>query len=211
MKDVFKGKPPLYLISDNTISGLTHVEIFKKALASGIRIIQLREKDMPSRQLFEEAMTIKRLILRNKALFIINDYVDIAYIVDADGVHLGQDDMPLREARKILGKDKIIGISTHTLKQAIDAEDDGADYIGYGPIFYTNTKDAGRPTGISSLRRIRKHVSIPIVAIGGITIDNVREVLGAGADAVAMVSGILRGDIKTNIKRFMAVADEELQ
>ncbi len=136
---------------------------------------------MPSRQLFEEAMTIKRLILRNKALFIINDYVDIAYIVDADGVHLGQDDMPLREARKILGKDKIIGISTHTLKQAIDAEDDGADYIGYGPIFYTNTKDAGRPTGISSLRRIRKHVSIPIVAIGGITIDNVREVLGAGA------------------------------
>jgi len=96
---------------------------------------------------------------------------------------LGQDDLPLKEARKILGMNKLIGISTHTLRQAIEAEREGADYVGYGPIFYTDTKEAGRPKGVHSLKVVREHVSIPIVAIGGITIDRVREVL----DAVLML------------------------
>lgn len=206
MLGLFKDIPPLYLISDTIISKLTHREIFRIAVSLGVRFIQLREKHMSKRELYKEAMAIRRITKRHNTIFIINDYVDIAHLVDADGVHLGQDDLPLREARRILGNDKIIGISTHTLKQAIDAEKEGADYIGYGPIFYTHTKNAGRPKGIDSLRRIREYVGIPVVAIGGITIDNAREVLDAGADAVAMLSGILRGNVKENIKRFMAIS-----
>jgi thiamine-phosphate pyrophosphorylase len=206
MRRVFKGIPPLYLISDTAISNLTHRQICRRALDAGVRVIQMREKSMSKRELFREAMYIRRLTHRYNAIFIINDYVDIAYLVGADGVHLGQDDLPLKEARKILGRKRLIGISTHTLRQAIKAEIEGADYIGYGPIFYTDTKQAGRPKGIGSLKRVTVHVNIPVVAIGGITIDNAREVLDAGADLVAMISGILRGDIKGNIRRFMALS-----
>jgi len=206
MKSLFRGAPPLYLISDTTTANLTHREVCKKALTSGARVIQLREKSMSKDELFKEAMYIRGLTERYGAIFIINDHVDIAYLVDADGVHLGQDDLPLNEARRILGQDKIIGISTHTIRQAINAERDGADYIGFGPIYHTGTKDAGRPKGINSLRQVRECVHIPIVAIGGITADNVKEVLNAGADGVAMISGILKGDIKKNIKRFISIS-----
>jgi thiamine-phosphate diphosphorylase len=203
MKHLFRGIPPLYLISDTSISNLTHREICRKALANGVKVIQIREKSMSKRELFKEAMYIRRLTQRHNAIFIINDYVDIAYLVDADGVHLGQDDLPLRETRRVIGKDRFIGISTHTLKQAIEAEKEGADYIGFGPLFYTDTKEAGQPKGINSLKKVRRHVDIPVVAIGGITMRNFKEVLDAGADAVAMISGILKGDIEANIKGFL--------
>ena len=193
---------PLYLITNRNISGLTHTQIARRATSAGIKTIQLREKHLPKKDIYKEALTIREITKRDKVIFIINDYIDIALAVDADGVHLGQEDMPLKEARKILGKKKIIGISTHTLRQAIEARDAGADYIGFGPIFHTATKDAGRPKGIKALREIRRHINIHVIAIGGITWDNVNEVLNSGADAAAIASGILSGDIKANLKRF---------
>ena len=193
---------PLYLITDRTTSSLNLTEITQKAVSAGIKTIQLREKNMTKKELYKEALSIRKFTLKHRAAFIINDYVDIALAVNADGVHLGQEDMPIREARKLLGKNKIIGISTHSMKQAVDAQRAGADYIGFGPIFKTTTKDAGKPKGIKSLIEIKKHIKIPVVAIGGITIDNVSEVFKSGADAAAVASGILSGDIKRNIERF---------
>ena len=193
---------PLYLITNRNISGLIHTRIARRAIAAGIKTIQLREKHLPEKEIYKEALTVREITKRHKVTFIINDYIDIALAVDADGVHLGQEDMPLKEARKILGRQKIIGISTHTLRQAMEARDAGADYIGFGPIFHTTTKDAGRPKGIRALREIRRHINIPVVAIGGITWDNVNEALNSGADAAAVASGILSGNIKTNLERF---------
>lgn len=158
---------------------------------------------MSKKELYKEAVSIKEIVRKYRASLIINDYVDIAKVVDADGVHLGQEDMPLEEARIVLGKRKVIGISTHSLSQAVRAEKSGADYIGFGPIFQTSTKDAGRPKGIDGLRKIRKRVHIPVVAIGGITWENVNEVLESGVDACAIASGILSGDITANVKKLI--------
>jgi thiamine-phosphate pyrophosphorylase len=205
LRNPFTKNRTLYLITDRTISGLSHIEMTRQAISAGVRIIQLREKIMSKREFYEEALSARSLSTRHKAILIINDYVDIAMAVDADGVHLGQEDMPLEEARRIFGKDKIIGISTHTLKQAIDAERRGADYIGFGPIFKTTTKDAGSPKGINSLIEVKRHVKIPVIAIGGINLRNVSDVLKAGADAVAVASAILLGDMKINIKRFLTI------
>jgi len=195
----------LYLITDRSVSGLRHIEIAKRAIHAGVRIIQLREKEMSKKELCKEALIIRNLTLKYRATFIMNDYIDIALVTNADGVHLGQDDMPVKEARKVIGKDKIIGVSTHTLRQAIDAQNSGADYIGFGPIFKTKTKDAGKPKGIKALIEIKRHIKIPVVAIGGITSENAPAVLNAGADAVAVISDILKGDIETNIKNFMTL------
>ncbi|MBI5097681.1 MAG: thiamine phosphate synthase [Nitrospirae bacterium] len=195
---------PIYLITDRTLSGLTHSQIVRQAIAAGIRTIQLREKQMSKKNLYREALSIRSLTLRHKTTFIMNDYIDIALAAAADGVHLGQDDMPIKEARKIMGKKKIIGISTHSLKQAISAEDAGADYIGFGPMFSTSTKDSGLPKGLKALREVRKHIKIPIVAIGGINPENVSSALEAGADSVAVMSAILRRDIKRNTEKFLS-------
>jgi len=208
MSKLFVKERALYLITDRAIPGLTLREIVRQALSAGVRTIQIREKKLSKEELFEEAISLKQIFLKHNALFIVNDYVDIALAVNADGVHLGQEDMPIKRARKILGRNKIIGISTHTLKQALEAERAGADYIGFGPIFPTTTKDAGKPKGIDALIEIKKHIKIPIVAIGGITIKNAPQVLMAGADAIAVVSGVLLGDIKTNIKNFFRVIKE---
>lgn len=158
---------------------------------------------MTKRAIYAEALSIRKLTAENKAVFIVNDYIDIAMAVDADGVHLGQEDMPVEEARKIMGRNKIIGISTHNLKQALTAEKAGADYIGFGPVFYTKTKDAGSPRGIMALQEIRRHIKIPIVAIGGITPEKLNEVITAGAEAVAVASGILSGDICRNVREYL--------
>ena len=207
MKKLFTKNNKLYLLTDRTISRLSHVQLVRIALSAGVRTIQFREKNMPRKQLYKEVVPIQKLVKKYRATFIINDHVDIAKAVDADGVHLGQEDMPVEEARKVLGKRKVIGISTHSLSQAVRAEKSGADYIGFGPVFQTSTKKAGRPKGIDGLRKIRKRIHIPIVAIGGITWENVNEVLESGADACAIVSGILSGDIKKNIKRFYAAIE----
>jgi thiamine-phosphate pyrophosphorylase len=139
-------------------------------------------------------------------MLIINDHADIAVAVDADGLHLGQDDLPLKEAGKLVGN-MLVGISTHSIAQAREAEAGGADYIGFGPIFHTTTKDAGSPQGLDNLRLIKQNVSIPVVAIGGISLDNAHSVISAGADALAVATGICRGNINENAALFAGLAE----
>ncbi len=201
------GRPETFLgglcfITDRKISAVTMEESVAAALKSGARWIQYREKEKTRREIYIEASRLRELTVRAGAEFIVNDHADIALAVGADGLHLGQDDLPLREARGIMGK-RIIGISTHSVAEAVEAEHDGADYIGFGPVFRTTTKDAGEPRGVDMLREIRRHVSIPIVAIGGITLDNLARVIEAGADAVAVASAILRGDVHMNVRSFI--------
>ena len=171
-------------------------------LKTGIKFIQYREKRASRREIYEEAIKLRRLTRHFNATLIINDHADIALAVDADGVHLGQEDLPLKEARKIMGK-KIVGISTHNLEQAKEADEGGADYIGFGPVFHTTTKDAGVPVGVDKLRIIKQNVSIPVVAIGGISLENIESVVDAGADAVAMATAICRGDMAGNAERLV--------
>ena len=167
--------------------------------------MQYRDKAGSRRKVYEEAIKLKDLAGKHNAVFIVNDYSDIALAVDADGVHLGQDDLPVKEARKILGKGKIIGVSTHCIEQALEAEQAGADYLGFGPIFHTATKDAGSPKGTEMLRAIKDRVSIPVIAIGGINLHNLNSVLETGADAVAVASAIAKGDIEGNARKFMEI------
>ncbi len=195
----------LCFITDRKTSLLSIEDMTLKVLKAGVKWIQYREKERSMRKMFEETTKLKRLSKDYNALFIVNDYVDLALCVDADGVHLGQEDLHLTEARRILGKGKIIGISTHTLVQAIEAEKGGADYIGFGPIFFTATKDAGSPKGIDILQEVKKQVRIPVVAIGGINLENVRPVFDTDVDAIAVASAILKGDVEENAKRFMGI------
>ncbi|HTZ18212.1 MAG TPA: thiamine phosphate synthase [Dissulfurispiraceae bacterium] len=172
------------------------------ALDAGIRWVQFRRKGETRRQLYDEAEEIRELTREYGALFIVNDFADIALAVGADGLHIGQDDLPLREARKLMGS-KIIGVSTHNLKEAVDAEHAGADYIGFGPIFQTVTKETGPPKGLESLEEIVHAVTIPVIAIGGINVGNADSVFSAGCDGVAVSSGIFSGDITANITDFL--------
>lgn len=187
---------PLHGSVENAVSAL---------LESGIRWIQYREKNKSRREIFHEALVLKELTEKYGACFIVNDYADIAMAVDADGVHLGQEDLPLHEARKIMGK-KIIGISTHNISEAVKAEKDGADYIGFGPVFHTGTKDAGEPRGLNALGRVKESVKIPVIAIGGIKAANARSVFDTGCSGVAVSSGLLERDLKENAERFMSAA-----
>jgi thiamine-phosphate pyrophosphorylase len=165
-----------------------------QALSAGVKFFQYRSKNDTRKTVYEMALRLGRTARSVGALFIINDHADIAAAIDADGVHLGQDDLPIEYARKQLGRDKIIGVSTHGIEQARAAEAAGADYIGFGPIFSTATKDAGAVQGIEALSCIKKAVSIPVVAIGGINHANIREVMRAGADGAAVISAILSTD-----------------
>jgi len=199
----------LCFITDRKVSGLSYEYMTLKALMRGVRWVQYREKERSRREIYEGAVKLRRITKDYNALFIVNDFVDIAICVNADGVHLGQDDLPLKEARRMIGKDRIIGISTHSLEQAIEAEKNGADYIGFGPVFHTLTKDVGKPKGIDILREVKNHTKIPIVAIGGINLENIRSVLDTGVDAVAIASAILSGDIGENTRRFMVLLSEK--
>lgn len=196
----------LYAIIDNSIRpDLSNIEIAKRVLAGGAKIVQLRGKGFSSKELLEQAIEISALASEAGALFIVNDRADIALLSGADGVHLGQDDLPIGEARKILGRDKLIGISTHSIEQALKAEQEGTDYIGFGPVFGTKTKaDAEEAKGIPALANVKRRVSIPVIAIGGITLENLREVMEAGADGTAVISAIAKADnIEETTKRFV--------
>lgn len=192
-------------ITDPKASNLSFEDMTIRVLKGDVKWVQHRDKVKSRRKIYEEAIRLRSLTKDFKAVFIVNDYVDIAFCVNADGVHLGQDDLPLKEARRILGKKKIIGISTHNLEQAIKAERDGADYIGFGPVFRTITKDAGEPKGTDMLREVKTKVKIPVVAIGGINLKNISSVLSTGIDAVAVASAILAGDIEENVRRFIDI------
>lgn len=179
--------------------------IAKTVIQGGARIIQLRGKALPTQDLIRTAKSIRQVAEENNAVLIINDRVDIAVLADADGVHLGQDDLPIEDARRILGRQKIIGISTHNEDEAKDAQIRGADYISFGPIFATKTKkDAQGPKGTEKLKELRRCVSIPVAAIGGITLKNAGAVYEAGADCIAVISALLEyDDIKKQVGRFI--------
>lgn len=195
----------LYFITDRKACKLSCEDMTLKAMKAGVKWVQYREKEKSRREVYEESVRLRRLTKDFNAVFIVNDHADIALSVNADGVHLGQDDLPIREARKIMGRDKTIGISTHSLEQAKDAEREGADYIGFGPVFHTITKVDGIPKGTDVLQEIKRQIQIPVVAIGGINLENIRSVLDTGVDAVAVASAILSGDIVENVKRFMDI------
>jgi thiamine-phosphate pyrophosphorylase len=192
----------LCFITERKASNLPYGDMVLRALRAGVRWVQYRDKDRARREIYEESARLRSITRDFEAALVVNDHPDIALAAEADGVHLGQDDLPLKEARKIM-EGKIIGISTHSLKQAVDAERGGADYIGFGPIFHTATKDAGSPKGVEMLHEVKKNLRIPVVAIGGITLRNLRLVLETGVDAVAVASAILSGDIEENAGRFM--------
>lgn len=197
-----------YLLKRTSVKTEDICDIVSIALNSGIRWVQYREKTENRAFIFNEAMRLIELTHRYNAALTINDHPDIAVAVDAEGLHLGQEDMPIKEARKVAGN-RIIGVSTHTLIEALDAEKEGADYVGFGPIFVTETKDAGPPKGLEILRDIKKNVKIPIIAIGGIKVENLLSVFEAGADAVAVSSGLIMGDMKKNIKAFLEITGGE--
>ena len=159
-------------------------------LAGGCRVVQLREKSLPPAELFPLAVDLRRRCREAGCLFIVNDRVDLALAVEADGIHVGQDDRPAREARRIVPPGWLLGVSTHDEVQARRARDDGADYVAVGSMFPTGSKPGFRLVGPELLRRVRPELAVPLVAIGGITVDNVAEVIRAGADAVAVISAV---------------------
>lgn len=182
----------LYVVTDDTLRpDRSHVDIAKAALDGGARVIQLRDKHRDAGALLPIACQMRDLCHAAEALFIVNDRVDVACACEADGVHLGQSDFPAAEARKLLGPDRLIGVSVENLEQALAADAADADYLGVGAIYGSATKtDAGDAVGLEHLRTLRQHSALPIVAIGGITLERIREVREAGADAVAVVSAV---------------------
>jgi thiamine-phosphate pyrophosphorylase len=186
----------LCFIADAEVAaGWDVLQLIGEAVAGGATLIQIRGKNWTGRELLEAGIQAVQLLRPKKIPLIINDRPDIALACEADGVHLGQDDMPLPYARKILGKKRIIGISTKTAEEAVAAERDGADYIGVGPIFKTLSKeDSGPEVGLARLRKVRANVKIPILAIGGISAANLADVIAAGADGVAVISAIAVAD-----------------
>ena len=197
--------PPLYAILDpEQITGRDSGEVLDDLLKGGVKFLQLRVKTLAPSDFFELAQRARTETRSYGCNLIVNDRVDIALACDADGVHLGQDDLPLAVGRKLIG-DKIIGISTHDLDQAREAEKNGADYIGFGPMFGTSTKNTGYAArGMEMLRHLRAEVKLPIVAIGGITENNVAEVWQAGANSAAIISDILRAeDTPAKVRRIL--------
>ncbi len=184
----------LYLITDTSIqSRYTHVELAEMALQNGARIIQLRDKKKDALELMHIGEHITRLCDNCGAYCIINDRVDVAFASDAHGVHLGQNDLPVRVARNMLGDNKIIGGSASTLQEARYIEKQGADYVGFGHIFATTSKQKHyKPRGIKLLQQVLDTVSIPVIAIGGINTDNFKQVLDTGSDGIAVISSICR-------------------
>ena len=185
--------PTIYPITDRQISGLTHLEQARRLVNGGARLIQLREKVGSSRQFFDAAVQTVEYANAHRVSIIINDRVDIAIAANAAGVHLGQNDMAPEKARALLGDKSIIGYSTHTLEQARLAATLPVNYIAFGPVFATTTKaDPDAVVGLDGVRRVCEAIGdIPLVAIGGINIDSIEDVLSAGADSVAMISAVI--------------------
>lgn len=183
----------LYLVTDRTLSlGRSTVEVVRAAIRGGVSCVQLREKGCSTREFVDEARLLKALLAGTGVPLFINDRLDVALAVGADGVHLGQNDLAIADARRLVGNRMIIGISAESVADAVRAEAEGADYIGASPVFTTPTKtDTAPPLGLAGLRAIRRAVQLPLVAIGGINADNAAAVLRAGADGLAVVSAIV--------------------
>ena len=183
------------------------VMLAETMLDAGARIMQLRLKDAPGRDFLAAARAIAEMCRKRGATLIVNDRVDIAILAGAHGVHLGQTDLPLDAARRIIGNDRMIGISTHNVEQARAAEDGGADYVGFGPMYPGGLRNNAAGKGLDELRAIRAAVKIPIVAIGGITEARVAETLAAGADAVAIITDVVKApDLGAKVRSILALA-----
>jgi thiamine-phosphate pyrophosphorylase len=194
----------LYLITDRKVATKPLPEAVRLALEGGVRAVQLREKDLPVRELLSLARELRSMTREFEAKLFINDRVDVAVAVDADGVHLGTRSMPPEGARKVVGKDMLIGVSTHNLEEAQVAEAGGADFITFGPIFETSSKvKYGIPVGLDAMKSLIPEVSVPIFAIGGIHGGNIQQIIMSGAAGVAMISAIFSSpDIRTAASKF---------
>lgn len=197
--------PRLYPITDARLSGLSHAEQVKRLAAGGATFIQLREKHASPREFYAEALAAVDAARRLGVKLIINDRVDIALAVKADGVHIGQDDLPPAKARLLLGESAIIGCSTHTLEQAVEASSEPLDYVAIGPIFQTRTKEnPDAVVGLDGLAEVRRRVGLPLVAIGGITFERALSVIEAGADSLALIADIYRaGEVEGRVRAYL--------
>lgn len=182
----------LYLVTDRKYIGPRNLtECVDEALRGGVSLVQLREKTASSREFYELALNLKEVTSRHNVPLIINDRLDIALAVNADGLHLGQDDLSIGVAREHFGGDKVIGISVSNVQEAVLAEKEGADYLGAGAMFATGTKTDAKLLSLEGLRRIKEAVAIPVVAIGGIKEENAPKIMGTGIDGISVVSAIL--------------------
>lgn len=182
----------LYVVTDERF-GRSHLEVARAAIAGGAGAVQVRDKSAPARRLYEAAVEMSRLARAARVPLIVNDRVDIALASGADGVHVGQDDLPAPAARRLAGEGVVVGVSATTLEEAMAAERDGADYIGFGPVFEARgTKpDTVAPLGVDLLREVCRHCKVPVIAIGGLNATNVEAVIEAGASGVAVMSGVV--------------------
>lgn len=199
----------LYAVTDrHWLNGRTLYEVVKESLDGGVTLVQLREKQLDDETFLEEAKELQKLCKEYDVPFVINDNVDIAIQINADGVHVGQSDMEAGDVRAKLGPDKIIGVSAQTVEQAVLAEKHGADYLGVGAVFPTGSKDDALEVSHETLKAICEAVSIPVIAIGGITVDNTPELKGSGICGIAVISAIYAAkDIKKateNLKKVTA-------
>ena len=197
----------LYAVTDTTL-----MDQVKEALEGGITFLQLREKHLSKEEFIKEAREMKELSKEYKVPFVINDNIEVALAVDADGVHIGQDDMSVEEARKLLGEDKIIGVSAHNVEEAIKAQKGGADYLGVGAVCATSTKKDANVVSKEEIKKICHTVEIPVVAIGGIKKENIKTLEGTDVDGVAVVSAIFAAkDIKKDTKQLRSLVEEMKQ
>lgn len=191
-----------YFITDNALSKKGNLEDVKNALKAHVSAVQYRNKNADTARMLKEAKILRALC--KDVPFIVNDSLDLAIKVNADGLHIGKTDIAYAQARKALGPEKIIGVSVHTLQEAIEAQAMGADYLGVGPIFLTLTKkDAQEPCGVALIRQIKNSCTIPLVAIGGLCLENAKEVVAAGADCICAISEtVTKLDIKKEIDKY---------
>ena len=184
----------LYLVTDNSDDEEKFLKTIEDAILGGVSVVQIREKTADTLDFYNLALKVKKITGKYNVPLIINDRVDIALAIDADGVHVGQSDMPCDVTRKLIGKDKILGVSAATVEEAQKAEKDGADYIGTGAIFPTATKDDAESVTINELKEIVESINIPVVAIGGITLKNASELVDTGIAGLSVVSAIMSAD-----------------
>lgn len=198
--------PLIYPITDTRLSGLSHAEQVRRLIAGGATFIQLREKNWSPREFYEDAAAAVAVAQAAGVRILINDRVDVAVAVGADGVHLGQNDMPVEAARELLGQGAIVGHSTDSVVQAVAAASLPVDYVAIGPVFATATKSDSSPVvGLAGVRAVRAAIGdIPLVAIGGIDRGNLDTVIAAGADSAAMISAMVVGDIEQNLRQLLS-------
>ncbi len=191
-KKLFRNSRLYVIIDKGVLRERSLIRTAARITQAGAQVIQLRDKCQDKKTILKDASGLKSLLSKSDTLFIINDHIDIAMLVDADGVHLGQEDLPVEAARKLLGKDKIIGSSCHNIRQAIEAQDKGADYIGIGPMFPTSTKPNTLAVGLDLIRMCQNKIRIPFFAIGGISEENIGRVLSSGGQRVAVCKAICK-------------------